>query len=89
MPNDDTLAALIKALRKARGLTQADAAVRASIARQTLNSYEQGAFPKRTTLARILNALDADDFVWQRAAHFVGAALLSLRARRPGPVAAA
>lgn len=48
------IGARLRALRKARGLTQADAAARATLARSTVSQAENGENPTLETLIRLL-----------------------------------
>jgi transcriptional regulator with XRE-family HTH domain len=50
----ETIGARLKALRKARGLTQSDAAERAGIGRHTLYRTEHGDNPTLHTVIRLL-----------------------------------
>lgn len=56
-----TLGGRLKALRKARGLTQTEAAERAGLSRQTLYRAEQGDNPTLHTVIRLLRAYGALD----------------------------
>ena len=52
----ERIGARLAALRKARGLTQAEAATRAGIGRNTLYRAEQGDNPTMQTVIRLLRA---------------------------------
>lgn len=52
----ETVGSRLKSLRKARGLTQTEAAERAGIGRNTLYRAEQGANPTLHTVIRLLRA---------------------------------
>lgn len=59
------LGSAVRALRISRDLTQAELADRANITRKTLSGLESGTGSTVETLLRVLNALDATDWIDQ------------------------
>lgn len=68
MPDLDHLGPALRLIRRRRGLRQCDMAERAGITRSMASAYERGRrLPSLRTLDALLDALDADLGVLQRA----------------------